>query len=127
LLAVARQECAGVWGLDSEPRFDLRRVRVRDRHMAERVLEIRRTHPEARAVVFVGESHLAPGHLPLLLREAGERVFTILQNVGALYWQVVEGGGSYPAPVSLHEGVACVFNASPLEKYESYQDYLDRW
>ena len=127
LLAVARQECAGVWGLDSEPRFDLRRVRVRDRHMAERVLEIRRTHPEARAVVFVGESHLAPGHLPLLLREAGERVFTILQNVDALYWQVVEGGGSYPAPVSLDEGVACVFNASPLEKYESYQDYLDRW
>jgi len=127
LLAVARQECAGVWGLDSEPRFDLRRVRVRDRHMAERVLEIRRTHPKARAVVFVGESHLAPGHLPLLLREAGERVFTILQNVDALYWQVVEGGGSYPAPVSLDEGVACVFNASPLEKYESYQDYLDRW
>src|SRR5882724_1493988 len=127
LLAVARRECQGVWGLDSEPRFDLRRVRVRDRHMAERILEMRRTHPEARAVVFVGESHLAPEHLPLLLREAGERVFTILQNVDALYWQVVEGGGSYPAPVSLDEGVACVFNASPLEKYESYQDYLDRW
>lgn len=125
LLAVARQECEGVWGIDSEPRFDLRRVRVRDRHMAGRILEMRRMHPEARAVVFVGESHLAPGHLPGLLREAGERVFTILQNVDALYWQVAEGD-AHPSPVSVTEDVACVFNASPLEKYESYQEYLER-
>jgi len=127
LFSVARREGAEVSGLDSEPRFDLRRVRVRDRHMAERILGMRRRNPEARAVVFVGESHLAPGHLPLLLRGAGERVFTILQNVDALYWQVAEGRGSYPAPVAVSEGVACVFNASPLEKYESYQEYLERW
>jgi uncharacterized iron-regulated protein len=127
LLSVARRECEGVWGLDSEPRFDLRRVRVRDRHMTERILEMRRTHPEARALVFVGESHLAPGHLPMLLRAAGERVFTILQNVDALYWQVALGKGGYPAPVSVGSDVACVFNASPLEKYESYQEYLERW
>jgi len=127
LLAVARRQCEGVWGLDSEPRFDLRRVRVRDRHMAERILEMRRAHPEARAVVFVGESHLAPGHLPMLLRSAGERVFTILQNVDALYWQVADGEGGNPAPISVAGEVACVFNASPLEKYESYQEYLERW
>jgi len=127
LLSVARRQCEGVWGLDSEPRFDLRRVRGRDRHMAERILEMRRANPEARALVFVGESHLAPGHLPMLLRAAGERVFTILQNVDALYWQVAEDEGVYPAPVSVGEGVACVFNASPLEKYESYQEYLERW
>jgi hypothetical protein len=126
LLAVARRESAGVWGLDSEPRFDLRRVRVRDRHMAERVLGMRRTQPGARAVVFVGESHLAPGHLPRLLREAGERVFTILQNVDALYWQVADGE-THPSPVSVSDDVACVFNASPLEKYESYQEYLEGW
>jgi hypothetical protein len=126
LFSAARRKCAGVWGLDSEPRFDLRRVRVRDRHMAERILEMRRVHPEARAVVFVGESHLAPGHLPKLLAEAGERVFTILQNVDALYWQVAEGEDSRPAPVSVAHDVACVFNASPLEKYESYQEYLER-
>ena len=126
LLAVARQECEGVWGLDSEPRFDLRRVRARDRHMTERILQMRRTHPEARALVFVGESHLAPGHLPELLRAAGERVFTILQNVDGLYWQVA-GAETHPSPVSVSDDVACVFNASPLEKYESYQQCLERW
>jgi hypothetical protein len=126
LFSVARRECAGVWGLDSEPRFDLRRVRVRDRHMAERILEMRRRHPDARVVAFVGESHLAPSHLPGLLREAGERVLTILQNVDALYWQVA-GDEKRLSPVSVTDDVVCVFNASPLEKYESYQEYLKLW
>jgi Haem-binding uptake, Tiki superfamily, ChaN len=129
LFAVAREECSAVWGLDSEPRFDLRRVRVRDRHIAGRVQELRCEHPEARVVVFVGESHLAPEHLPRLLREAlpGERVLTVLQNVDALYWQIAEGAETHPEPVSISKDVVCVFNASPLQKYESYQEYLERW
>lgn len=127
LFEAAKRDCEAVWGLDSEPRFDLRRVRVRDRHMAARILEMRRTHPEARALAFVGESHCAPGHLPHLLREAGARVFTILQNVDALFWQLSHGEVAYPSPVSVTEDVACVFNASPLEKYESYREYLEHW
>jgi Haem-binding uptake, Tiki superfamily, ChaN len=128
LFKVARRECAAVWGLDSEPRFDLRRVRMRDRHMAGRIVAMREEHPEARLVVFVGESHLAPGHLPRLLRESlpGERVLTVLQNVDALYWRATEVGGMPPA-VAVSEDCVCVFNASPLEKYESYQEYLERW
>src|SRR5258708_31234549 len=113
--------------MDSEPRLEVGRVRARERETGERSLEMRRTRPEARAVVFVGESHLAPGHLPMLLRSAGERVFTILQNVDALYWQVADGKGGNPAPISVAGEVACVFNASPLEKYERYQEYLGRW
>jgi uncharacterized iron-regulated protein len=129
LFGVARQQCTAVWGLDSEPRFDLRRVRMRDRHMAERVLTMREEHPDARLVVFVGESHLAPGHLPRLLRDSipGQRVLTVLQNVDALYWQVADGSGPHPEAVSVAEDCVCVFNASPLEKYESYQEYLERW
>ena len=129
LFGMSRRNCAAVWGLDSEPRFDLRRVRMRDRHMAGRILAMREEHPDARLVVFVGESHLAPGHLPRLLREnlPGERVLTVLQNVDALYWQVADGSGPHPEAVSLAEDCICVFNASPLQKYESYQEYLERW
>ena len=129
LFAAARRSCTAVWGLDSEPRFDLRRVRMRDRHMAARIAALREEHPEARVVVFVGESHLAPAHLPRLLREAmpEERVLTILQNVDALYWQLADGSRPHPVPVSVAEDAVCVFNASPLEKYESYQEYLERW
>jgi hypothetical protein len=125
----AARGCDAVWGLDSEPRFDLRRVRARDRHMAARIQQMRQVHAAARIVVFVGESHLAPGHLPRLLRDAlpGEWVVTVLQNVDALYWQVAEKAAPHPPPVSVSENVVCVFNASPLQKYESYQGYLDRW
>ena len=40
-------------------------------------------------MVLFGESHLAPGHLPRVLREQlpEERVLTVLQNVDALYWR----------------------------------------
>jgi hypothetical protein len=129
LFGTVRQKCQAVWGLDSEPRYDLRRVRVRDRHVATKIKAMRQVHPDARLVVFIGESHLAPQHLPRLLREAlpNERVLTVLQNVDALYWQLAEGSAPHPEPVSVSEDVVCVFNAAPLEKYESYQQYLERW
>jgi len=129
LFGVARQKCQAVWGLYSEPRYDLRRVRVRDRHIATTIKGMRQLHPEARLVVFIGESHLAPQHLPRLLHEAlpNERVLTVLQNVDALYWQLAEGVAPHPEPISVSEDVVCVFNAAPLEKYESYQQYLERW
>jgi uncharacterized iron-regulated protein len=133
ILTTACQHCHAVQGLDSEPRFDLRRVRARDRHMAARILEMRRTHPKARSVIFVGESHLAPEHLPRLLHNAGVNTFTILQNVDALYWQAQELSSqkttshpNHPQPVSVTAAISCVFNASPLEKYESYHQYLER-
>jgi uncharacterized iron-regulated protein len=127
-LFAAARKCEAVCGLDSEPRFDLRRVRTRDRYMAARICEMRQSHPNARIVALLGESHLAPGHLPQLLRQAlpDARVFTVLQNVDSLYWQLAEGD-ALPGPVAIAENITCVFNASPLEKYESYQAYLERW
>ena len=127
LLMVARKNCEAVWGLDSEPRKDLRRLRMRDRHAVGRIAAMRDAHPDARLVVLMGESHLAPKHLPLQVRETlpGERVVTVLQNVDAIYWQVADGNGAHPPAVRVSEDVVCVFNATPMEKYESYQAYLD--
>lgn len=128
MFTVARKSCEGLWGLDSEPRFDLRRVRARDRHMTAQIREMRKAHPQARLFAFVGESHLAPEHLPRLVRNAlpDESVLTVLQNVDSLYWQLAEGD-AIPKPVAVSEDVLCVFNASPLEKYETYREYLERW
>jgi len=48
----------------------------------------------------------------------------VLQNVDALYWKAV----AQQAPaVSMGEDAVCVFNSSPLEKYESYRLCLARW
>lgn len=129
LLVTARDHAEGIYGLDCMPREDLRKIGARDRHAAEKVAEIRRRHPEAVILVLFGESHLAPGHLPKALEEVlpGQRVLTVLQNVDALYWRAAGEQQERVEAVRVGEGVVCVFNATPLEKYENYRLCLDRW
>ncbi len=129
LLVTAREHAEGIYGLDCMPREDLRKIGARDRHAAHKIAEIRQRHPRAAILVMFGESHLAPGHLPLRLREqlAGERIVTVLQNVDALYWQAAGENQSQVNAVKVSEDVVCVFNSTPLEKYENYRLHLSRW
>src|ERR1017187_6468658 len=87
LLVTARDHAEAVYGLDCMPREDLRKIGARDRHAASKIAEIRERHPNAVIFVLFGESHLAPGHLPRVLRKEmpGAKVLTVLQNVDALY------------------------------------------
>jgi hypothetical protein len=79
--------------------------------------------------VLFGESHLAPQHLPALLRKRlrEESILTVLQNVDALYWHAAGEAHDRVEAVEVGENVVCVFNATPLEKYENYRLCLDRW
>lgn len=126
LLSTARDHAEAIYGLDCMPRDDMRRIRSRDRHAAAKIGEVRREHPDAAIVVLFGESHLAPEHLPRILKEnlPGDSLLTILQNVDALYWNAV---GENASAASIGEDAVCVFNSSPLEKYESYRLCLERW
>jgi hypothetical protein len=129
LLATARDHAEGIYGLDCMPREDLRKIGARDRHAAAKIAEIRQRHPNAAIFVLFGESHLAPGHLPRVLNEEmpGTRVLTVLQNVDALYWRAAGERADKVEGVRVREDVLCVFNATPLEKYESYRLLLDQW
>jgi hypothetical protein len=126
VLMAAREHSEGIYGLDCLPRHDMRRIRSRDRHAAAKIANIRADHPNAALVVLFGESHLAPDHLPRLVKQTipGERTLTVLQNVDALYWQATGEGAE---AVNVGPGAVCVFNSSPLEKYESYRICLERW
>lgn len=126
LLTSARDHAEGAYGLDCLPRNDMRRIRSRDRHAAAKIREIRQRHPGAVMVVLFGESHMAPEHLPRLLKQSlpADRVLTILQNVDALYWKAVAENA---AAVGISSDTICVFNSSPLEKYENYRMCLARW
>lgn len=126
LLSTARDHAEAIYGLDCLPRDDMRRIRSRDRHAAAKIGEVRRQHPNAAVLILFGESHLAPEHLPRLVKEATapDSVLTILQNVDALYWQAVAENA---AAVRTGSDSICVFNSSPLEKYESYRLCLERW
>lgn len=129
LLSAAREQGAPVYGLDCMPREDLRKIGARDRHAADKIAGLRRRHPEALVLVLFGESHLAPQHLPALLAERlpAEPVLTVLQNVDALYWRAAGEAHDHVEAVEVRENVLCVFNATPLEKYENYRLCLDRW
>jgi hypothetical protein len=133
LLSAARDYGASVYGLDCMPREDLRKIGARDRHAADKIAEIRHRHSDALILVLFGESHLAPQHLPAVLqrRLPAENVLTVLQNVDALYWRAAGESHDHVEAVQVRkdvrENVICVFNATPLEKYENYRLCLDRW
>jgi uncharacterized iron-regulated protein len=129
LLVAARDHAEALYGLDCMPREDLRKIGARDRHAAAKIAEIRERHPNAVIFVLFGESHLAPGHLPRVLREEmpEAKVLTILQNIDALYWRAAGERADKVEAVRVNDDVLCVFNATPLEKYESYRLFLDQW
>jgi heme-binding uptake protein ChaN (Tiki superfamily) len=129
LLQSARAYGAPVYGLDCMPRGDMRKIGVRDRHAAQKIAEIRAKQPGAQIIVLFGESHLAPTHLPAELTSLlpRDRLLTVLQNLDGLYWKAA---GERRAPIQavrVSDQTICVFNATPLEKYESYRLYLERW
>lgn len=129
LLVTARDHAEALYGLDCMPREDLRKIGARDRHAAAKIAEIRARHPNAVIFVLFGESHLAPGHLPRLLHQQmpDASILTVLQNIDALYWRAAGERADKVEAVRVHDDVLCVFNATPLEKYESYRLFLDQW
>jgi hypothetical protein len=129
LLSAARDRGAAIYGLDCMPRQDLRKIGARDRYAADKIAELRRRHSDALLLVLFGESHLAPQHLPALLRQRlpAEPLLTVLQNVDALYWRAAGEVSDRVEAVEVCNNVLCVFNATPLEKYENYRLCLDRW
>jgi hypothetical protein len=128
LLVTAREHGEAIYGLDCMPREDLRKIGARDRHAVAKIAEIRERHPDAVIFVLFGESHFAPSHLPRRLRGRlpNERALTVLQNVDALYWRATAERQDRVETVRVNDAVVCVFNSTPLEKYESYRLYLSR-
>jgi Haem-binding uptake, Tiki superfamily, ChaN len=129
LLVTAREHAEAIYGLDCMPREDLRKIGARDRHAVHKMAEIRQRHPDAVIIVLFGESHLAPGHLPRILREQlpKDHVVTVLQNVDPLYWRAAGEPQERIEAVRVNPDVVCVFNSTPLEKYENYRLHLSRW
>jgi len=129
LLRQAKKFGCPVYGIDLKPRGNMRKIGARDRHAATQIAQIRRAHPEAQVLTLFGEAHLAPQHLPHWLRllRPRDRVLTVLQNLDELYWKAAGELSDNVHGVQVNEDVLCVFNATPLEKYESYRIYIGKW
>lgn len=129
VLVAARDHAEGLYGLDCMPRENLRKIGARDRHAGAKIAEIHARHPYAAIFVLFGESHLAPSHLPRVLSELlpEAKILTVLQNVDPLYWRAAGERTDKVDAVRVNDEVICLFNSTPLEKYESYRLCLDQW
>jgi uncharacterized iron-regulated protein len=133
VLQVARERGVTVHGVDCEPRAGFRFIRKRDQYAAQRLVSILQNDPEAKVVVVFGESHVATGHLPARVRELlkrsnlERRELIVVQNVERIYWQLAEQGHHHVEVVRCSPSRFCVFNASPLAKYEAYRQTIERW
>src|SRR2546430_14116524 len=118
LLLTGREHAEGIYGLDCMPRGDLRKIGARGCHAAHKIVELRQRHPNAVILALFCESHLAPEHLPRLLRAQlpPERPLTILQNVHALYWRAAGEQQENMEAGRVGEDVVSVFNSTSLGK-----------
>lgn len=128
-LKIARGLSIPVYGADCAPRGSIRRIAQRDRHAADTIARIRTQNANALVLVLFGESHLAPMHLPLELRQrlAAECIRTVLQNVDELYFRAAGELSERVAAVQVDGDTVAVFNATPVEKWHSYRLYIARW
>ena len=132
LFDAARNLGIPVYGLDSSPRCDMRRIHRRDQAIARRVSRLIEDDPSRTVVVVFGESHLASAHLPRRVSAALEKTATrceqllVLQNVDAVYWALQRKGREAVRSVRIQPRQYCVFNATPMEKYESFRQHLLR-
>ena len=133
LLSAAREAGIAVVAADAPPRSGLRLIRRRDRHAAVKIRERLQAEPQGRALVVFGESHMASGHLPREVNEELERhgmerrSIVIVQNTEEIYWACARAGQEGTEAVMVDSQRYCVFNASPLAKYEAYRQTLLRW
>ncbi len=126
----ARKPFVPVFGIDYEPRDQLRFIRRRDRMIARKITSLRSFFPGHTILVVIGESHIASGHLPADVRKlTGGRLAetTIVQNADEIYWKLLRKGKQAAEAVQVGAGRYCVFTSSPMIKYQSYRRVIDLW
>jgi hypothetical protein len=132
IFETARNLGIPVHGVDCPPRNDMRRIGTRDFGVARHIARLVKDDPERALIVVFGESHLAANHLPKQLRNILEpdrvrlRQTMILQNIDPIYWRLQESGEGNARAVQVRDDCYCVFNATPIEKYESFRQYLHK-
>src|SRR4030095_14117208 len=130
IFETARELNIPVYGVDCHPRNDMRSIGRRDLGVARRIARLIEKDPDRTLVVVFGESHLATRHLPSRVRaivrrkRLDVRELMILQNIDALYWKLQETELRDARSVRVREDCYCVFNATPIEKYESFREYV---
>lgn len=146
LFDAARRLELPVLAVDAHPRGDFTAVRRRDALIADRLALARAADPARRIFLVIGETHLAPRHLPARLHAALARrrapageVAVVLQNVDSVWWELSpelrEARFGWfalePRTERARDWIAAratrfymALSAAPVEKYESWRAYM---
>jgi hypothetical protein len=127
LFESARKCGVRVVGVNHPHKSGRARLRARDDAIAESLVDVIQSAPEARIMVLIGDLHLASKHLPhaletrLDVRGVSRRTLIVYQNSDALYWTLAENGAAPDAQVvRLGDDRFCVMEVPPHVKLQSY-------
>lgn len=130
IFELAKDPFIPIFGIDAEPRDNLRYMRMRDRMIARRIKTIHNFFPNHEILVVIGESHLASNHLPAEVRKVCRKNFkelVIVQNIDSLFWELRTRGKYDAEAVKVDDRRYCIFTASPMLKYQSYLEIINHW
>jgi hypothetical protein len=125
---LARERGFPVVAIDDDPGLPLAE---RDRRAAQRIAAAAMAYPDSTILVYAGQMHLAPSHLPakvdLAFIQAGlpapERVI-VYQNAEEIYWQLAAEGREEVEVVKVAPDAWCVNNTPPLVQQLSYLHWI---
>lgn len=127
LFESARALGVRVVGINHPRQNGRQRLHQRDDAIAESLVDVILSWPDARIMVLIGDLHLASKHLPralerrLLAQGVSRHTLIVYQNSDALYWTLAEEGSAPNAQVVRLGGDRfCVMEVPPHVKLQSY-------
>jgi uncharacterized iron-regulated protein len=120
-----------IYGVESAP-SNGSTLKSRDQACAKKLFEIIRRHPGDKLVVFIGDLHIAPEHLPhelhQLFKQAGikKKELILYQNSEQIYWQLAAQEMEEKTEIVRINGTSfCIINTPPILWQQSYINWLE--
>ena len=128
IFELATDQGLPVIALDGDPALSLPK---RDHLAAKRIFSAYKQHPQSTFLVFTGQMHVTPSHLP----KAVDRLFIranrplpkrtiVYQNAEEIYWRLAEERREDVEVVQIDDESYCVNNTPPLVQQLSYLHWI---
>lgn len=102
----------------------------RDDRNATLIAQILKQRPDRKLIVFVGDLHIAPPHLPeKVQKQADQKIRSLIlyQNSESIYWKLAEKGLETKTEiVRVDERSFCLMNTPPIVWQQSYLHWLEQ-
>lgn len=129
IFELAKKRALRIWAIDSRGRGS-GSLAQRDRRAARVVATLAKADDGPLVMVLVGQFHIAPRHLPALVKHRLGRIerrsLIVYQNAEGIWWRLAQRGLAHRTPaVEIDETTLCLINASPVVCQRSFLDYVE--